>query len=156
MVLRFDRWKHASFLCSGFTRRTVQNTHNAAGWGVGTVCPWMLYRSPAHAERTVSADTGRSVLCCLLRLLCNSERRCTRRWNPQFTWWFLKLSWGEWCESAAWMTTADLIAVCQCSYVVKTTAFLHAVLHLAPSSLMWGKVVLMFADVIKINIKMSS
>lgn len=126
----FEVWQMEKCFLSlpGFTRRTLQNTHNAAGWGVGAgALAWdtLLCRSPAYKVQNISADT---------RVCAASYSSSTTASDAalgdaisQLTWRLLKLSWAEQYESAAWMTRSKNSVP---PYIAETTAFHHVVLHL--------------------------
>lgn len=92
-----------SVLC--FTRRTSQNTHNAAGEGsIGSRCPARLepcLRGANYLSWQTAFQLRHSVLC------CEQARPLSMMLSVDFTWWFFffLLSWVEQDRLSSWKTT---------------------------------------------------
>lgn len=136
LVLRFDRWKHAFFLCLAL---------------------------PAGVKRTPTMQQGVR-LAVQEPYLWGANHLSWHKWHctlkiSQFTWWFLKLFRGCQQKLAAWMTTNTNYSRSDYSaspYCVKTFAFICGSQFSFFSCLMWGNVISVFVDTITMNIKMSS
>lgn len=149
LVLRFDRWKHAFFLCLALPAGVKRTPTMQQGVRLVVQEPY------SWGTNHLSWHKG---LCCLLDLLWSSKWHCTLMIS-QFTWLFLKLSWGCQQKLAAWMTTDTNYSRSDYSaspYYVKTFAFICGSPFSFFSCLMSGKAISMFVDTITMNIKMSS